>query len=54
MARLAYRIVWPNPRTQSSRYRPEAGCMAAAWPFCDAVVSAHSLDALHALLAALS
>ncbi len=51
MARLAYRIVWANPRTQSSRYRPEAGCMAAAWPFCDAIVSAHSL---HALLAALS
>jgi hypothetical protein len=30
------------------------GGMAAAWPFCDAVVSAHSLDALDDLLAALS
>ena len=27
--------------------------MAAAWPYCDAVVSAHSLDALADLLAAL-
>ncbi|HYY17922.1 MAG TPA: VWA domain-containing protein, partial [Streptosporangiaceae bacterium] len=52
--RLAYRIVWANPRTQSSRYRPEVGGMAAAWPFCDAVVSAHNLDALDDLLAALS
>lgn len=52
--RLAYRIVWANPRTQSPRYRPEVGGMAAAWPFCDAVVSAHNLDALDDLLAALS
>ncbi len=51
--RLAHRIVWANPRTQSPRYRPEVGGMAAAWPYCDAVVSAHSLDALPALLAAL-
>jgi uncharacterized protein with von Willebrand factor type A (vWA) domain len=54
LARLTYRIVWANPRTQSPRYRPEVGGMAAAWPFCDAVVSAHSLDALDDLLAALS
>ena len=54
LARLTHRIVWANPRTQSPRYRPEVGGMAAAWPFCDAVVSAHSLDALDDLLAALS
>jgi hypothetical protein len=54
LTRLAYRIVWANPRTQSPRYRPEVGGMAAAWPFCDAVVSAHNLDALDDLLAALS
>jgi uncharacterized protein with von Willebrand factor type A (vWA) domain len=51
--RLAYRVVWANPRTQSSRYRPEVGGMAAAWPYCDAVVSAHNFDALDDLLAAL-
>jgi uncharacterized protein with von Willebrand factor type A (vWA) domain len=54
LARLTHRIVWANPRTQSPRYRPEVGGMAAAWPFCDAVVSAHSVDALDDLLAALS
>jgi uncharacterized protein with von Willebrand factor type A (vWA) domain len=53
LSRLAYKIVWANPRTQSSRYRPEAGGMAAAWPYCDAVVSAHNFDALDDLLAAL-
>ena len=54
LSRLAYRVVWANPRTQSPRYRPEVGGMAAAWPFCDAVVSAHNLDALDDLLGALS
>jgi hypothetical protein len=51
--RIAYRIVWANPRTQSDRYRPEVGGMAAAWPYCDAVVSAHNFEALDDLLAAL-
>jgi uncharacterized protein len=51
--RIAYRIVWANPRTQSDRYRPEVGGMAAAWPYCDAVVSAHNFEALDDLLTAL-
>src|SRR5712691_7042490 len=53
LSRVAHRIVWANPRTQSPRYRPEVGGMAAAWPYCDAVVSAHNLDALDDLLTAL-
>jgi len=53
LSRVAHRIVWANPRTQSPRYSPEVGGMAAAWPYCDAVVSAHSIDALDDLLAAL-
>jgi uncharacterized protein len=53
LSRLAYRIVWANPRTQSARYRPLVGGMAAAWPYCDAVVSAHRLGALDELIAAL-
>jgi uncharacterized protein len=51
--RIAHRIVWANPRTQSERYRPEVGGMAAAWPYCDAVVSAHNFEALDELLEAL-
>jgi uncharacterized protein with von Willebrand factor type A (vWA) domain len=57
MARLslvAFRIVWVNPRTKSSVYQPLAGGMAAAWPHCDAVVSAHTVRALDQLTAALT
>lgn len=54
LSRLAYRIVWVNPRTAKPGYRPLAGGMAAAWPYCDAVVSAHRLDALDEFLTALA
>ncbi|MGE5292399.1 MAG: vWA domain-containing protein [Micromonosporaceae bacterium] len=54
LSRVAHRIVWANPRTQSPRYRAEVGGMAAAWPYCDAVVSAHSLTALADLISALA
>src|SRR5262249_38100295 len=53
LSRLAHRIVWANPRTQSERYRPLVGGMAAAWPYCDVVVSAHRLTALGDLAVAL-
>ncbi len=52
--RLAYRIIWANPRTKSPRYEPKVSGMAAAWPYCDAVVSAHSLDAIGDLISALA
>jgi uncharacterized protein len=51
---VAYRIIWVNPRTKSAAYEPLAGGMAAAWPYCDAVVSAHTMDALADLTAALA
>jgi uncharacterized protein len=51
---VAHRIVWVNPRTKSASYQPLAGGMAAAWPHCDAVVSAHTVAALDQLTAALA
>lgn len=51
---VAFRIVWVNPRTKSAGYLPLAGGMAAVWPHCDAVVSAHTLAALTGLTAALA
>jgi uncharacterized protein len=51
---VAFRIVWVNPRTKSASYQPLAGGMAAAWPHCDAVVSAHTVQALDDLAAALA
>ena len=54
LSALAYRIVWANPRTARPGFQPLAGGIAAAWPYCDAVVSAHRLDALDDLTAALA
>ncbi len=46
LARLAYRIVWVNPRVAASGFAPRAGGLVAALPHCDALVSGHSLRAL--------
>ncbi|MGW7379174.1 vWA domain-containing protein [Streptomyces sp. NPDC054794] len=54
LSRVAHRIVWVNPRTANPRYRPLVAGMAAALPYCDAVVSAHNLAALDDFTAALS
>jgi uncharacterized protein len=53
LSRLAYRIVWANPRTASPNYEPLVAGMAAAWPYCDTVVSAHNLSAVDELIEAL-
>jgi uncharacterized protein len=54
LARLAYRIVWVNPRVGARGFSPRAGGMAAALPHCDALVSGHSLEALHEVLQAIA
>ena len=46
LARLAYRIVWVNPRAAANNFVPRAGGMAAALPYCDALVSGHTFEAL--------
>jgi uncharacterized protein with von Willebrand factor type A (vWA) domain len=46
LSRLAYRIVWVNPRVGASGFSVGAGGMRAALPFCDALVSGHSYAAL--------
>jgi uncharacterized protein with von Willebrand factor type A (vWA) domain len=50
LARLAHRVVWVNPRAADGRYQPLAGGMAAALPYCDALVSGHSIAALEQVL----
>jgi uncharacterized protein with von Willebrand factor type A (vWA) domain len=54
LARLAYRIVWVNPRVAASGFSPQAGGMAAALPYCDALVSGHSLAALEEVAEAIA
>ncbi len=46
LSRLAYRIVWVNPRKAARGFVPRAGGMVAALPFCDAFVGGNSLAAL--------
>src|SRR6185436_2079074 len=54
LSRLAHRIVWVNPRVAASGFSPRAGGMAAALPYCDALVSGHSLDALEEVVEAIA
>jgi uncharacterized protein with von Willebrand factor type A (vWA) domain len=54
LRRLAYRIVWVNPRAAASGFSPRAGGMAAALPHCDALVSGHSLQALEEVVDAIA
>jgi uncharacterized protein len=54
LSRLAYRIVWVNPRVGASGFSPRAGGMAAAQPYCDALVSGHSLEALDEVIDAMA
>ncbi len=56
MARLRRRaavLAWLNPRAAHGDYRPLAGSMAAALPYCDLFLPAHSLAGLRELLRAL-
>ena len=54
LSRLAYRIVWVNPRVGASGFSPQAGGMAAALPHCDALVSGHSLGSLDEVVDAMA
>jgi uncharacterized protein with von Willebrand factor type A (vWA) domain len=54
LSRLAHRIVWVNPRVAATGFSPRAGGMAAALPWCDAVLSGHSLDALGEVVKAIA
>jgi uncharacterized protein len=53
LARLAHRVVWVNPRAAAGGFVPRAGGMAAALPYCDALVSGHNLNALDEVLDAI-
>lgn len=57
MARLrrrAERLVWLNPRAAAPGFAPLAGSMAAALPYCDLFLPAHSVTGLGELFLALA
>jgi uncharacterized protein with von Willebrand factor type A (vWA) domain len=57
MARLrrrAHRVIWLNPRVAAPGYAPLVGAMAAALPYCDDLLPAHTLRAMNDVLAAVT
>ena len=57
MARLrrrAHRVIWMNPRVAATGYAPLVGAMAAALPYCDDLVAAHTLRAMADVLTAIT
>lgn len=52
--RRAELLVWLNPRAAHPDFRPLAASMAAALPFCDVFLPAHSLTALRQLFTTLT
>jgi uncharacterized protein len=57
MARLrrrAYRVIWMNPRAGAPGFEPRVGAMAAALPYCDALVAADSFRSLAGVVESIS
>ncbi|OYD71199.1 VWA domain-containing protein [Rhodococcus sp. OK302] len=52
--RRAHRVVWLNPRAGADGFQPLTGSMAAALPYCDALLPADTLTALRAMFRAVS
>jgi uncharacterized protein with von Willebrand factor type A (vWA) domain len=53
LSRLAYRIVWVNPRVAAPGFQPVTAGMGAALPHVDELVSGHSVGALDAVIEAI-
>jgi len=53
LSRLAFHVIWVNPRKAARGYQPLVGGMAAAMPYVDTFVSGHSLRALEEVMAAI-
>jgi uncharacterized protein len=53
LSRLAYRMVWVNPRVAAQGFAPVTGGMGAALPYVDELISGHSLAALDEVVEAI-
>ncbi|GAB3697337.1 vWA domain-containing protein [Nocardiopsis oceani] len=57
MARLrrrAHRVVWANPRAAAPGFEPSTGGMSTALPYCDALLPAHTFEALRGVVEAVA
>ncbi len=53
LSRLAFHVIWVNPRKAARGYQPLVGGMAAAMPYVDTFVSGHSMRALEEVMEAI-
>lgn len=53
LSRRAHRVIWLNPRAASPGFRPLVGAMAAALPYCDHLLPAHTVRELADVIAAI-
>jgi uncharacterized protein len=53
LRRIAHRIVWVNPRVSARGFEARAAGLVAALPYCDALVSGHTLEALDEVVEAI-
>jgi uncharacterized protein len=52
--RLAYQVIWINPRLAGESYQPLTGGIVAALPYVDHFLSGHSLDAVEEVAGAIA
>ncbi len=51
--RMAYRVIWLNPRAAAPGFAPLVGAMAAALPHCDDLLPAHNVRSLADVVSAI-
>lgn len=54
LSRRAHQVIWMNPRAAAPGYAPLVGAMAAALPYCDAHLPAHTVRQLAGVLDAVT
>jgi uncharacterized protein with von Willebrand factor type A (vWA) domain len=54
LRRRSYRVIWMNPRAAAPGFEPSVATMAAALPYCDALLPAHTFRSLAAVIAELA
>lgn len=54
LSRRAHRVVWLNPRAAAPGFEPRTGGMAAALPYCDVLLPAHTPAAMRDVLVAIT
>lgn len=47
---LAHKIIWANPRAANPGFIPSTGGMKAVLPYCDTLISGHSIAALEKII----